>query len=439
MPDTDQQQHTVVIGGGVAGLAAATYLARGGRAVTVVEKASTLGGRAATDHHNGFALNRGAHALYTGGPGSEVLRELGVSYSYGIPRRLFVLDGRGIHRLPASPLDLLLTTLLDGTDKREVLGLFARLGAIPMARLGELSAAEWIDRTVRRPRVRALVRSIARVYTYSAALDLASADTVVAKLQQTARYPVHYVDGGWQTIVDGLREAALQAGATVRTASGADAIRLDNGRAIAVRLHDDLELPVDNVVLAVPPLDALHLLGSAKAPQLERQVAAMVPVHIACLDVALERLPTARAPVVFDMQQPRFITAQSTVARIAPDGGAVIHLFKQLDPRAPTDPHEDVAELEALLDQVQPGWREVVVERRFLPRMLGSSLLPLATRRGLAGRPAHRSQDVPNIYFAGDWVGPRGYLADASFDSARESAHLILGTAQSQEELRRAA
>ncbi len=165
----------------------------------------------------------------------------------------------------------------------------------------------------------------------------------------------------------------------------------------------------------------------------------MVPVHIACLDVALERLPNSRAPVVFDMQQPRFITAQSTVARIAPDGGAVIHLFKELDPRTPTDQHEDLAELEALLDQVQPGWREVVVERRFLPRMLGSSMLPLATQGGLAGRPAHRSQDVPNMYFAGDWVGPRGYLVDASFDSARESAHLILGTAQSQTELRRAA
>jgi phytoene dehydrogenase-like protein len=50
------------------------------------------------------------------------------------------------------------------------------------------------------------------------------------------------------------------------------------------------------------------------APQLERQVAATVPVHIACLDVALERLPSSRAPVVFDMQQHRFITAQSTVA-----------------------------------------------------------------------------------------------------------------------------
>ena len=35
-----------VIGGGVGGLAAATYLARGGRSVVLCEKASALGGRA---------------------------------------------------------------------------------------------------------------------------------------------------------------------------------------------------------------------------------------------------------------------------------------------------------------------------------------------------------------------------------------------------------
>ena len=60
------QQHTIVVGGGVAGLTAAAYLARGGRSVKVLEKASTLGGRASTDHAAGFSLNRGAHALYTG-------------------------------------------------------------------------------------------------------------------------------------------------------------------------------------------------------------------------------------------------------------------------------------------------------------------------------------------------------------------------------------
>jgi hypothetical protein len=30
------------------------------------------------------------------------------------------------------------------------------------------------------------------------------------------------------------------------------------------------------------------------------------------------------------------------------------------------------------------------------------------------------------VYFAGDWVGPHGYLVDASLGSARESARQIL-------------
>src|SRR4051794_3728763 len=85
------QQTTVVVGGGLAGLAAASYLARGGASVTLLEKAPTLGGRAATDTPHGFALNRGVHALYTGGPASDVLRELNVAYSSGTPKHVFAM------------------------------------------------------------------------------------------------------------------------------------------------------------------------------------------------------------------------------------------------------------------------------------------------------------------------------------------------------------
>ncbi len=75
----DTSNGAVVVGGGLAGLIAACYLAGGGLSVTLFEKAAGLGGRAATQYVHGFAMNRGIHALYTGGATSQALAELGVS------------------------------------------------------------------------------------------------------------------------------------------------------------------------------------------------------------------------------------------------------------------------------------------------------------------------------------------------------------------------
>jgi phytoene dehydrogenase-like protein len=69
-----------IVGGGLAGLTAATYLARAGKSVTLFEKAASLGGRAATSNHDGYLFNRGIHALYTGGATEEVLKDLGAPH-----------------------------------------------------------------------------------------------------------------------------------------------------------------------------------------------------------------------------------------------------------------------------------------------------------------------------------------------------------------------
>src|SRR5207344_888724 len=64
----------IIVGGGLSGLAAATYAAKSGRTVTLFEKASEPGGRAITKQRNGFSLNLGAHALYYQTEAGEVLR-----------------------------------------------------------------------------------------------------------------------------------------------------------------------------------------------------------------------------------------------------------------------------------------------------------------------------------------------------------------------------
>ncbi len=100
--------------------------------------------------------------------------------------------------------------------------------------------------------------------------------------------------------------------------------------------------------------------------------------------------------------------------------------FKQLDPREPADPAADERDLESLLDVAQPGWRQAMVQRVFLPHIAGSTALPLAIEGGLAGRRGPRVPGLAGVFLAGDWIGPDGYLSDASLASGRAAARLAI-------------
>jgi phytoene dehydrogenase-like protein len=80
MLDTRAHPPVMIVGGGLSGLSAAAILARAGYAVTVFEKAGASGGYARSKQHGAFTFNLGAHAFYLGGPGEELLSELGVRY-----------------------------------------------------------------------------------------------------------------------------------------------------------------------------------------------------------------------------------------------------------------------------------------------------------------------------------------------------------------------
>jgi phytoene dehydrogenase-like protein len=183
------------------------------------------------------------------------------------------------------------------------------------------------------------------------------------------------------------------------------------------------------VIIATGLSAAANLLQqTAAAATLGRWAAEAIPATAACLDVALRRLPRPSATVALGIDRPLYLSVHSAVARLAPDGGALIHVARYQPVSQPSDPAADAHELEALLDLVQPGWRDQLVYRRFLPHMVVMEAIATAAQRGLSGRPGPAVPGCDNLYVAGDWVGPEGMLADAALASARQAAHLVLAS-----------
>ena len=142
----------------------------------------------------------------------------------------------------------------------------------------------------------------------------------------------------------------------------------------------------------------------------------------------MRRLPNPQRRAAFGVEEPLYLSVHSAVARLAPAGGALIHVVRYLGAEPARDPGAVERQLEGLLDLMQPGWREALVARRFLPHLTVSNALVTAAQGGTAGRPGPAVPDVPGLYVAGDWVGPEGMLADASLASARQAARLVLQT-----------
>lgn len=67
------KQDVIIVGAGLAGLAAAVHLHRQGRKVLLLEASDRAGGRMKTDSHEGFLLDRGFQVLLTAYPETQAL------------------------------------------------------------------------------------------------------------------------------------------------------------------------------------------------------------------------------------------------------------------------------------------------------------------------------------------------------------------------------
>jgi len=256
--------------------------------------------------------------------------------------------------------------------------------------------AQWLDRTIQLKRVREYAEMAIRAATYSVNFAHLSAQAALCQVSMALKHGVLYLDDGWQTLVDGLMDRARQLGVEVVCRARAS--------------HAD-EIVADGIILAVDPSTVEQMTGVA--------LPARRPAYVACLDLCLSALPAGAPTVAFALDQPLYYSVHSAVARLAPQGKAVVHVAKYLS-EAESDSEALRRELEEFADLLMPQWKSRVEHVHFLPRLLVTAAIPEIAGRANELLPWHEP-----IATTGDWVGSEGMLGDAAVASALKAAQII--------------
>lgn len=420
----DHRADIAVVGGGLAGLTAAAYAAGAGASVVVVDARRTLGGRARTTVDDGFRFNEGPHALYLAGAGHDAVQALGIRPAGARPplaTSTISLGGR-LRRTPparatAEVVRLVRTLSRDSSDPAWV----------------DASAAQWIDERVRSEEGRALAAALVRVTSYCGRLDRFSADAAIAQMRAGLR-GVSYLHGGWAQLVAALERTARDAGATFVHAK---AVALDGdgdewivGTSDATT-GDRRRVVARNVVMAAGGPGAAAELAGAHAPSLAGAERHAVPVHAACLDLGLARLPRRDRQFALGIDRPTYASVHSAHAHLA-ERGHVLHVM-HYEP----DPGIGVAELDAVAEELQPDFGSHERARQIGLRRVVAFDRP-RPGAGLAGRPGPVVPDADGLFVAGDWVGPDDLLAGAALASGRAAGTAAAQRAATAERLQRA-
>ena len=353
-----QSLDLIVVGGGLAGLMTAALVAGTGRKVVVLERSSRAGGRAITQvERNPF--NLGPHALYCRGPAFRLLQELGVPFTGGFPdaRRGVLTDEGRSYAIPRGIGSVLASRLLTMREKATFLRLFATLPRLDTRAFDRVSLEDWIRTTAGVGNLARLIRTLCRVSTY---VDDPAAVRRGGDRPVEARHP-------GRCLVSRRRLAGARrrpSGSFARTGRGPpDGCRVESVRSdadgVTVELASGEVLRGRTAVLAIDPEGAV----TCSSDRLTRPLADLdAEMHSGPCGLP-RRGPEPIAPpaptVAFGLDRPLYYSVHSASAELAPEGVAVLHVMKYLGAGFRHDPEAVERELEAFLERLQPGWRDM--------------------------------------------------------------------------------
>lgn len=432
----------VVVGAGLAGLAAALTGKRGGADVLVLEKSARPGGLARSVFREGFTFNQGPRAIYQGGAAARILAELGLELRGGttVNRGVFYrLEGQ-LRELPGS----LPALFQNGLGPADIASLGLAFRRLKLVRdFGHETAAQWLVRQGLSFKVRSILASLVRLSSYCPEDQI---DVAAAAVQlRLGEQGVLYHNGGWQSIVDDLTALAERAGVELRTDARVASIETSGspegniqtstrgedsnggGHALVrVRTSDGGHLLAKSVIFACSPGQVLSLLPPSVAEKLGLVLGRARAAVVDCLDLAVRRQSPVDRWLALDCDRQAYFSVHSRFAELAPAGGLVAHLMHYCEQ---PDAAAGRRDLEDLAEEMLPGYAADLQRARYLPRMVVTEWIP--SPKNPRPKPADLTA-LPGLFFAGDWIESEGMLLDGALSSARSAAHAALDFIKTQ-------
>jgi squalene-associated FAD-dependent desaturase len=414
----------VVVGAGLAGLAAGRTLRAAGHQVTVLERSRLVGGKATSFVAGEDVVDNGQHVfLGCFDAWLGLVADAGMADALHLPDRfevaLLAPDGARARlraaRLP-SPLHLgpaLLGDRLLGVRGR-IRVARAMIAARRPAAAGE-TLAGWLRRRGQGPRERATFWDPFLVPALNASLEEVDAEAGLFVLRTAFLGQPGASRIGWSKVPLGRIAEAVAAGLDVRLRQPAQSLVVEHGAVSGVRTATE-ELPASGVVLAVPPDQASRLLPAGLVPGLDRiRSQPIVDVHLwydperLALPWGLDFAALVGSPVQWVFRKrPGYLCCSLSAA------SGVVGL-----------PEEDLVELcHAELARVLPALRGIRPLRGRATRDVAATFVPTPGLR----RPGPAT-GVRGLVLAGAWTDT-GWPAtmESAVRSGRAAAHTLLGS-----------
>jgi squalene-associated FAD-dependent desaturase len=408
----------VVVGGGLAGMAAAFALRDLGEPVVLLERRPFLGGRVFSfeDPETGFVIDNGQHVLVGACERLRVfLDRIGsrAAFRRQARLRLPILDGRGRRRdLAAAPLPppfhlaaaLLGYRHLDRADRRSVLTACRRLAAPGVDREDARPLGAWLADQGATPESidrfwEPIVRPALNVRVQEASLPLSAFLVRRALRAGPGAGALWFPTTGLSHAIGNPALAGLRAaGADVRLEARATGLELTGGRVGAVRLQDGSSVPARRVICALPPEAADRLLRSTGAPSGHGALgqSAIVNVYL-WYDRPVLPLPfagTFDSPLQWIFDRSRILGEEA--------GGSCVGVSLSAADDLAERPKEALARLcDEALARLFPARGRARLERSAVVKE------PRATFRAVPGAAALRpgpATRVAGLFLAGDWT-----------------------------------